>query len=221
MIAAGFVAILFNAFAAKRIPLFEGIILFCYILGFFVVILPLWILAPRVPASEVFGKFENFGGWATIGSAIVVAQSTAATSFFGFDAAAHISEEVRNASIAVPRMMLTALLLNGTLGFVVVITFCFVLQDIPKQIIQDSSDFPWIDVFGTATNSTGWAIAMTAPIVLIDFSACITGVMAASRQLWSLARDDGVPFADFSPKYTALTPHQCHSTRCWSRSYFS
>jgi len=61
--AVGAFAISFNAFAAKHLPLFEGIILVMFLIGFFVIIIPLWVLAPRASVGDVFGKFENWGGW--------------------------------------------------------------------------------------------------------------------------------------------------------------
>jgi hypothetical protein len=61
--AVGAFAISFNAFAAKHLPLFEGIILIMFLIGFFVIIIPLWVLAPRASVGDVFGKFENWGGW--------------------------------------------------------------------------------------------------------------------------------------------------------------
>lgn len=212
MLGTGLVAIAFNVFAAKRLPLFEGVILLCYIFGFLVVIIPLWVLATKFYTAEVFTKFENHGGWSTIGSACIVAQSAASADFFGFDSAAHISEEVRDATLWVPYMMMGALVLNGALGFVMIITFSFVVQDIPTQILQSESPFPWIGVFATAT-STPWALAMASFIVLINFSACINAIMAASRQIWSLARDEGVPFTRFFMRITTIdsTPVPLHS----------
>lgn len=45
----------FNTFLAKRLPMFEGIVLFAHLLGFFVILITLWMLAPRVSLSQVFG----------------------------------------------------------------------------------------------------------------------------------------------------------------------
>lgn len=64
--AVGAFAISFNAFAAKHLPLFEGIILVMFLIGFFVIIIPLWVLAPRASVGDVFGKFENWGGWLVV-----------------------------------------------------------------------------------------------------------------------------------------------------------
>ena len=58
------------------------------------VLIPLWVLAPKVPAREVFTSFENFGGWPTMGAACLVGQLAASSAFIGADSAAHMSEEV-------------------------------------------------------------------------------------------------------------------------------
>jgi choline transport protein len=80
-IAVGVFSIAFNSFGAKHLPLFEGIMLVGFVVGFFAICIPLWVLAPKSPASEVFGKFENFGGWASIGAACIVGQSAASAAF--------------------------------------------------------------------------------------------------------------------------------------------
>ena len=64
----------FNLFLAKRLPLIEGIILFLYIIGFFAVIITLWVVAPKAPSKEVWTEFSNFGGWSSVGAACVVGQ---------------------------------------------------------------------------------------------------------------------------------------------------
>lgn len=82
-IAIGVLATLMNTVGAKRLPLLEGIILFLHVFGFFAILVPLWVLAPKAPAREVFGSFSNFGGWPTLGTAIMVGQLTATGSLGG------------------------------------------------------------------------------------------------------------------------------------------
>lgn len=67
----------FNTVGAKHLPLFESMILFLHIFGFFAVLIPLWVLAPKAPAKQVFTEFSNFGGWSSIGTACLVGQLTA------------------------------------------------------------------------------------------------------------------------------------------------
>jgi choline transport protein len=79
--AVGAFAVSFNVFATKHLPFFEGVILVMFLIGFFVIIIPLWVLAPRASVSDVFGKFENFGGWSTMGGACIVGQMAASAAF--------------------------------------------------------------------------------------------------------------------------------------------
>lgn len=58
--------------------------------------IPLWVVAPKVPAREVFGMegFANYGGWSSVGAACVIGQLAAGGALLGADSAAHMSEEV-------------------------------------------------------------------------------------------------------------------------------
>lgn len=123
MIGVASFATLFNTFGAKQLPLLEGLVLFIHIFGFFVIIITLWAMAPKAPASQVFGEFSNFGGYSSIGTACFVGTIAATASFAGSDAPAHLAEEVKDASKVVPRMMMGTILLNGAMGFVMIITF--------------------------------------------------------------------------------------------------
>lgn len=123
MIGVGLLGTLMNTYGAKRLPILEGIVLVVHIFGFFCIIIPLWVLSPKAPASEVFGTFDNFGGWSTIGTACFVGSITATGSFAGSDAAVHMSEETTDASKSVPRMIMFTIVLNGIMGFVFIITY--------------------------------------------------------------------------------------------------
>jgi amino acid transporter len=98
MVALGIIGTLMNTFGAKFLPILEIVVLIFTVFGFFCIIIPLWVLAPKAPASEVFGSFENLGGWSSIGTACFVGSITATGSFAGSDAAAHLAEETRDAS---------------------------------------------------------------------------------------------------------------------------
>ncbi|KAK5161468.1 hypothetical protein LTS14_001264 [Recurvomyces mirabilis] len=190
----GVFAISVNAFGAKRLPLFEGAILFFYIIGFFVICIPLWVLAPKAPLSAVFGDFENYGGWSSLGGGVIVGQMAASAAFIGVDSAVHMSEEVKDASITVPRMMMGTILLNGVTGFIMVITYVLSIQLVEDQILGTTSPFPFIGVFATATNSTAGGIGMTVSIIVMTLSMTINATAAASRQAWSFARDGEIYF---------------------------
>jgi choline transport protein len=83
------------------------------------------------------------------------------------------------------------------------VTFCFAIQSVEEQVIMSTSPYPFVDIFATATGSTAAAIGMTVPMVLMTLSMCINSTAAASRQAWSFARDDGLPFPRW---FTRLVP---------------
>lgn len=72
-----------NTIGARKLPLLEGVILFLYIFGFCAILIPLWVLSPKAPASEVFGSWSNFGGWPTTGTAAMVGMLTATGALAG------------------------------------------------------------------------------------------------------------------------------------------
>lgn len=60
------------------------------IIGFFVIIIPLWVLAPISDAHDVFTTFNNGGGWSSTGVAVMVGMGGVVPSLAGFDCAVHM-----------------------------------------------------------------------------------------------------------------------------------
>lgn len=206
MVGIGIIGTIFNTFGAKRLPLLEGIILCIHIFGFFCIIVPLWVMAPKASPRAVFTEFSNFGGWPSIGTACIVGQLTAGGSFAGSDAPAHLAEEVKNASLAVPRMMLATIILNGMMGFVMIITYCFCITNL-EAVVSSTSVFPFVDVFFHATGSRGGATAMACIPLILTICTALNSMAAASRQAWALSRDGGLPFSGwFRQVVTIGTP---------------
>ena len=54
---------LFNILLANHLPLVEGIILVLHIAGFVAIMVPLWVMAPRTPTSEVWTSFTDANAW--------------------------------------------------------------------------------------------------------------------------------------------------------------
>ena len=188
--------ILFNSFFASKLPAIEGMVLIIHILGFFAVLIPLWVLSPRASASDVFGTITNLGGWSSNGLSFMVGLLTPVYTLLGADSAVHMSEEIKDASITLPRAIMTSAFLNGALGWVMTITFCFCLGDL-YSIIETPTAQPFIQVFYNSTGSYAGASILTALIIINITSACISTVATVSRQTWAFARDNGLPFSSW------------------------
>lgn len=106
------------------------------------------------------------------------------------------AEEIKDASIILPRSIMASLFLNGALGFVMLVTYCFCLGNV-EEILGTHTGYPFIQVFYNVTNSHGGASAMTAILITLTVCGCISNVATASRQLFAFARDGGLPFSPF------------------------
>lgn len=88
------VAILFNTFFAKKLPMIEGLILVLHLFGFFAILIPLWVFSPRNSAKAVFTEFTNDYGWPTQGVACLVGIIGPIYSLLGPDSAVHMGESL-------------------------------------------------------------------------------------------------------------------------------
>lgn len=187
-------SIFFNTFLAKKLPLVEAILLMVHICGFFAIAIPLWTLAPRAHAKDVFTTFNNGGGWNSEATSTLVGTLTAVVSLTGCDSVAHMSEETRDAGLILPRSIMWSIVVNGTLGFAMLITFCFTLGDL-DSILQSPTGSPLVQVFFNTTNSYSGTNAMTAIVIITLIASAISIIATCSRQLWAFARDRGLPFS--------------------------
>lgn len=107
-----------------------------------------------------------------------------------------MAEEVKNASKVVPRAIQISVLLNGTLGLAMLVAYLFCLGDL-NDVVESSATlgYAYLYVFLKGTGSAAGAATM-AMIMWVLGVCCLVGLMAAtSRQLWSFARDNAVPFS--------------------------
>ncbi|KAI3390864.1 hypothetical protein diail_8474 [Diaporthe ilicicola] len=202
------VCVFFNTVVGSLLPKVEGSFMLLHVLGFFAILIPLVYCAPKATAAEVFGSttgYQNQGMWPTYGVSFMVGTLGAAFSFVGADAAVHMSEEISNAAVNVPRSIVASIMINGSLGFGMLLAIIFCLGD-PQAALeaQETIGYPFIEVFMAATQSLGGATGMTSIVIALAFSCTIGFMATASRIIWSFARDRGLPF---SRVLCHLSPH--------------
>lgn len=86
--------------------------------------------------------------------------------------------------------------LNGTMGFIMAITMCYCLGDL-TEVLETKTGYPFIQVFYNATQSLAATNVMVSIIIVTITACCVSAVATSSRQLWSFARDKGVPYSDW------------------------
>jgi choline transport protein len=184
--------VFFNTWLAKKLPLVEGIVLVIHILGFVAILVPLWVLSPRLDAKTVFTKFNNGGGWNNQFTSFIAGMAAGIGPLLGADASVHMAEELQDAARAVPRSMVWTTIINGTMGISMIITLCFCLGSL--DVLQSPLG-AYIQVFLNSTGSVGATTAMTSLIIIMIGFGNLTMIATASRQLFAFARDDAVPFS--------------------------
>ena len=191
------VVFLVNSVGTKLLSLAEGCILVLHLSAFLAVLVPLVYFSPHGSAKDVFATFTNSGGWSSNGLSWFIGFSLSANlPLIGYDGAAHLAEEVINASTVVPWCMVSTVLLNGVLGFAIVIAFSFCIVPTIEDALTSPTGYDFIEIFYNAMGSAGTA-GMTAILVILMLFATIGFLATASRQTWAFARDRGLPFSTY------------------------
>lgn len=196
--------VFFNIILARKLPLVEAGLLSIHVLGFIAILATLWVLAPRAPASQVFTTFNDGGGWGSLGTSTMVGITAGIIPLLGADAAVHMSEELQDASRSLPRAMVSTTLVNGALGWTMLITFCSTLGNL-ADILDSPTKVPFIAMFFNTTQTASGATAMSVLIIFMTVAGILTQHATASRQLWAFSRDKGMPF---SPWFSCRSPRR-------------
>jgi amino acid transporter len=189
-------SVLFNTVLARKLPLIESLVLIIHIFGFFGIMVTLWVLSPISDASTVFTEFFDGGGWGSKGGSALVGILAGILPLLGADAAVHMSEELRDAGRTLPRSMIMSTIVNGAMGWIMVITYCFCIGDL-FSVIETPTGYPFMQVFLNATGSPSSATAMSVFVVAMSMFSNLTMVATCSRQLFAFARDNAVPFSSW------------------------
>ena len=90
--------------------------------------------------------------------------------------------------------MIFTIFINGAMGFAtyLVILYCF---GNVEQTLGAPYEFPFIQIFLNATQSTAGTTVMVCILIVLYISATFGFLAPASRQAWAFARDDGLPLS--------------------------
>jgi choline transport protein len=114
----------------------------------------------------------------------------------GSDAPAHISEEVQDAALVVPRSMFWSYVLNVPPTFAMLLAYLFCIGDL-ESAVASPTGFPFIYVFQNATGSPRAATALTFIVFILIIFVAASTVASTSRQTFAFARDRGLPFSSW------------------------
>lgn len=140
------VAIFVNVVIPGALPKFEIFIIVFHIAGFIAIVSVLWVYSPHNSAHFVFTTALNEGGWPTQGLSYCVGFLGNVATFVGADASVHMAEEVANAPLNIPRAIVGAMLINGAVGFTMMLTLLFCLGDV-DSVLNTATGYPFMQIF--------------------------------------------------------------------------
>lgn len=103
-----------------------------------------------------------------------------------------MAEEISNAPTYVPWSLMLTVLINGTLGFAMLLALLFCIGDIDTAL-NDPTGLPFVGIFLQATESIPGTVVMASIIIVLCFCTSVGMLASASRQFWSFSRDRGIP----------------------------
>ncbi|KAI0433806.1 putative GABA permease [Xylaria sp. FL1042] len=186
------ISFIINSAVSTTLAKFEGIVLILHILGFFAVLLPVVLLGTPGTSTSVFTSWLDLGGWQTQGLSFSIGILGNVFAFLGADGAIHMSEEIRNAAVVLPRSLLAGLTLNGILGFAMLITILYFVGDIDVALSENPL-YPYMSILKENLRSIPAAAVLSAIIVVMAFSVTIAALASTSRLYWAFSRDRGLP----------------------------
>lgn len=115
-----------------------------------------------------------------------------------------MSEEIRNASTNVPRVMVGSLIANGILALLTLFAILFCIQDL--KYVFDFSSLPFVAVLLQGIGNRAGTTAMVAIITFLIIFASVSFVATASRMTCAFARDRGLPGWEYLSKVRHQVP---------------
>jgi len=101
-----------------------------------------------------------------------------------------MTEEVEHPSTQVPKAMVMTIVINTIGGLLFLIPLMFVLPDISELVLLAQ---PTPTIIKSAVGSSGAAIALLLPLMVLAILCGVACTTAASRCTWAFARDGAIP----------------------------
>jgi amino acid transporter len=113
-----------------------------------------------------------------------------------------MSEECKEPTVVIPRAMIGTILINGLLGFGMIIALLFCMGDVNELFKSPVSlaGYPFIQIYYNAVQSLPGTNAMVCVSLVIVIMAHFGLMAGCSRTVWAFARDKGLPASGYLSK---------------------
>jgi amino acid transporter len=174
----------------------------CELLGAVVVGGYLLLFARNQPIAILFDT-SGFGSGIHYFPALLASSVAAMFCYYGFEACGDVAEETPNPGVSIPKSMRMTIYVGGGAAIFICLGLLLSLPDLSKAISGEDKD-PVTSTLIAALGETGYSYVIG--IVMISFLSCTLSLQAAaSRLLFSFARDGMIPGSSFLKQITPTT----------------
>ncbi len=194
------VAFFINAFLNRLLPYVNKGAFMWSIGGFVIICITVLSCSSGhyTSGSFVFRNFINETGWPD-GIAWLLGLLQGGFGITGYDAVAHMIEEIPNASVEGPKIMIYCVCIGTVTGFIFLMVLLFVSGGDTKAIISSSLG-PLLQILFNATKSRAGATCLLMFPLVCVFFAEVAIMTTSSRMTYAFARDGGLPASRFFSK---------------------
>ncbi|RGP73097.1 hypothetical protein FLONG3_6412 [Fusarium longipes] len=182
-------------FGNRILGAWNNLALYWSIMSVFVASIVLLSTSDKTDPEFVFATFQNETGW-NDGIAWILGLLQSALSLIGYDAVLHMTEEMPSPSRDAPLAMVYAVGVGGTTGTIFILVMLFCLTDLPS-IVATKTGLPIVELIFQATGSRAGTTFLTLMLAICFIHGTNGSITSASRLLYALARDKGVPYHSY------------------------
>ncbi|KAK5110485.1 hypothetical protein LTR62_005837 [Meristemomyces frigidus] len=208
MIASALVTIIVNYRSTRILRHASWLMGVLFIALWLYICITLAVMAPHPNTSALVSSialdFQDPSGWGS-SFAVLVGILGPISTFVGGDVSCHMSEETKDASVSVPRAIWRSAALGYTMTILTTLLIIFSLGPDVSAILGSPSGQPYQQMLYNATKREDMTAIMVTFMLMLIFFSQVTTTTASSRQMFTFARDGGLPLHNFLSQVTSST----------------
>ncbi|KAI9312378.1 amino acid/polyamine transporter I [Dichotomocladium elegans] len=208
-----------NSASIKYNGFFNQVSLWWHLIGTLIIVIVGLVLTPnKASARWVFTYFENDTGFSSNGYAFLIGLLQSQYTISGFDSAAQMSEETRDAARSAPRGILYAIATAGVFGFMFMVAVNFCVQDFQAQIVETTISPQMTKVFLDGVGYR-WTVVFCVIIMGAMFFCGSALTLGSSRLVYAFSRDRAMPFSKYLSRINKHTKTPIYAV--WANILFA
>ena len=189
-----------NHFGIRWVARLNDLSVTVHILGVLILMGGLWIFAPKQPLRFLVSPASSSAIHAPYGWLFMLGLLQAAWTYTGYDASAHVAEETVDPRRRAPWGIVLSVVVSGIFGYLLVLSLTWAIPSISSALnTKDAAGNPLPAVLAIVTAGLGQRAGKA--VLLLAVAAMwfcgLAAVTSVSRVIYALARDKGLPLAEF------------------------